>query len=80
MHSESKNSISVRASTKQFAISSSGSNSQAETPFSWMARYWEREMSVWTDSGGLDVTYAVETVSTEEILEGRQSSKAYPLL
>ena len=53
VHSESKNSISVRASTKQFAISSSGSNSHAETPFSWIARYCDSEMSVWSDSGGL---------------------------
>lgn len=56
VHSESKNSISVRPSTKQFAISSSGSNSQAETPFSWMARYWESDMSVWRDSAGFAVT------------------------
>lgn len=58
VHSESKNSISVRPSTKQLAISSSGSNSQAETPFSWMARYCDREMSVWSDSGGFAVTKA----------------------
>lgn len=58
VHSESKNSISVRASTKQFAISSSGSNSQAETPFSWIARYCESEMSVCADSGGFAVTKA----------------------
>ena len=46
VHSRSKNSISVRPSTKQLAVSTSGSNSQAETPFSWIARYWESEMSV----------------------------------
>lgn len=59
VHSESKNSISVRASTKQFAISSSGSNSHAETPFSCMARYCDREISVCMDSGGFDVTKAM---------------------
>lgn len=59
VHSESKNSISVRPSTKQLAISSSGSNSHAETPFSCMARYCEREMSVWIDSGGFAVMNAV---------------------
>jgi hypothetical protein len=58
VHSESKNSISVRASTKQLAISSSGSNSHAETPFSWMARYCDNEMSVCADSGVLAVTQA----------------------
>lgn len=58
VHSESKNSTSVRPSTKQLAISSSGSNSHAETPFSCMAMYCESEMSVWTDSGGLEVTNA----------------------
>jgi len=55
VHSRSKNSISVRPSTKQLAVSTSGSNSQAETPFSWIARYWEREISVWADSGGCAV-------------------------
>ena len=53
LHSESKNSISVRASTKQLAISSSGSNSHAETPFSCIARNCESEMSVGRVSGGL---------------------------
>lgn len=58
VHSESKNSISVRASTKQLAISSSGSNSHAEIPFSCMARYCDSEMSVCNDSGGFAVTNA----------------------
>lgn len=58
VHSESKNSISVRPSTKQLAISNSGSNSHAETPFSCMAKYWDNEMSVCRDSGGLEVTNA----------------------
>ena len=43
----------MRASTKQLAISSSGSNSHAETPFSWMAKNWDSEMSVCIVSGGL---------------------------
>ena len=59
VHSESKNSISVRASTNQLAISSSGSNSHAETPFSWIARYCDREISVCIDSGGFAVTQAI---------------------
>lgn len=58
-HSLSKNSISVRASTKQFAISNSGSNSHADTPFSWIARYWESEISVGKESGGLASINAV---------------------
>lgn len=58
VHSESKNSISVRASTKQLATSNSGSNSHAETPFSWIARYCDSEMSVGSDSGGFAVTNA----------------------
>lgn len=62
-HSESKNSISVLPSTKQLAISSSGSNSQADTPFSWIARYCDSEMSVCTDSGGFAVTKAINIVS-----------------
>ena len=38
--------------TKQFAISSSGSNSHAETPFSCIAKNCDSDMSVWKDSGG----------------------------
>lgn len=66
VHSESKNSISVLPSTKQFAISSSGSNSHAETPFSWMARYCDSEISVCTDSGGFAVTKAIDSVSDKK--------------
>lgn len=66
LHSESKNSISVRPSTKQLAISSSGSNSHAETPFSCIARNCESEMSVGRVSGGFAWINAVKRASVRE--------------
>lgn len=62
LHSESKNSISVLPSTKQLAISSSGSNSHADTPFSCIARNCESEMSVGKVSGGLAWMKAITRV------------------
>jgi hypothetical protein len=56
----SKNSISVLASTKQFATSSSGSNSHADTPFSWIAKYCDNDMSVGKESGGFACINAVD--------------------
>ena len=80
LHSESKNSISVRPSTKQLAISSSGSNSHADTPFSCIAKNCESDMSVGKVSGGLAWMNAMIRVSIRADGDSNGKAATYPLL